>query len=137
MVNCLLGNDEIPSYKDTCSITCNTGYELTGSDTRTCQSNGSWSGSDGVCRRSKFNMYAYDMAEKFGGESLVIIKNRDVCQWPRKAQDTVCYLWKSKIANFQLLVSPRLFYFSFQQFFFPTYYYAQYFAHHQLICSKV
>ena len=29
---------------DTCSFTCNTGYELTGSDSRTCQSNGSWSG---------------------------------------------------------------------------------------------
>ena len=24
---------------------------VTGSDTRTCQSNGSWSGSDDVCRR--------------------------------------------------------------------------------------
>ena len=36
---------------DTCSFTCNTGYELTGSDTRTCQSDGTWSGSDDVCRR--------------------------------------------------------------------------------------
>ena len=35
--------------EDTCSFTCNTGYELTGSDTRTCQNNGSWSGSDVVC----------------------------------------------------------------------------------------
>ena len=46
---CLLGNDGVPSYEDTCSFTCNTGYELTGSDTRTCQSDGSWSGSDVVC----------------------------------------------------------------------------------------
>ena len=38
---------------DTCSFTCNTGYELTGSDTRTCQSDGSWSGSDDVCRRGR------------------------------------------------------------------------------------
>ena len=38
---------------DTCSFTCSTGYELTGSDTRTCQSNGNWSGSDDVCRRGK------------------------------------------------------------------------------------
>ena len=51
MITCSLGDDGVPSYEDTCSFTCNTGYELTGSDTRTCQSNGSWSGSDDVCRR--------------------------------------------------------------------------------------
>ena len=55
MINCSLGDDEVPSYEDTCSFTCNTGYELTGSDTRTCQSDGSWSGSNSVCRRG--NMY--------------------------------------------------------------------------------
>jgi len=38
---------------DNCSFTCNIGYELTGSDTRTCQSNGSWSGSDDACRRGE------------------------------------------------------------------------------------
>ena len=43
--------DEVGYEGDTCSFTCNTGYELTGSATRTCQSNGSWSGSDDVCRR--------------------------------------------------------------------------------------
>ena len=53
MVSCSLGDDGIHSYKDTCSFTCNTGYELTGSDTRTCQSNWSWSGNDAVCRRGK------------------------------------------------------------------------------------
>ena len=36
---------------DTCSFTCNTGYELTGRDTRTCQSDGNWSGNNVVCRR--------------------------------------------------------------------------------------
>ena len=41
---------------DTCSFTCNTGYELTGSDTRTCQSNGKWSGSDSMCTRG-MNMH--------------------------------------------------------------------------------
>ena len=51
VINCSLGDDGDPSYEDTCSFTCNTGYELTGSDTRTCQSDGSWSGSDAVCRR--------------------------------------------------------------------------------------
>ena len=51
MISCSLGDDNITSYEDTCSFTCNTGYELTGSDTRTCQSDGSWSGTDTVCRR--------------------------------------------------------------------------------------
>ena len=53
MINCSLGDDGVPSYEDTCSFTCNTGYELTGSESRTCQSNGSWSGSNAVCSRSE------------------------------------------------------------------------------------
>ena len=54
MMNCSMGDDGVPYYEDTCSFTCNTGYELTGSDTRTCQSDGSWSGNVGVCRRGKY-----------------------------------------------------------------------------------
>ena len=49
MIDCSLGDDGTPSYEDTCSFTCNTGYELTGSDTRTCQSDGSWGGSQVSC----------------------------------------------------------------------------------------
>jgi len=49
MINCSLGDDGVPSYKDTCSFTCNTGYELTGSGTRTCQSDGSWSSDETMC----------------------------------------------------------------------------------------
>ena len=59
MINCSLGDDGVHSYEDTCSFTCNTGYELTGSDTRTCQSNGSWSGSDDVCRRGMYSQYNF------------------------------------------------------------------------------
>ena len=51
MITCALRDGGVPSYQDTCSFTCNTGYELTGNDTRTCQSNGSWGGSDVSCRR--------------------------------------------------------------------------------------
>ena len=47
-------SDETPSYEDTCSFTCDTGYELTGSDTRTCQSDGSWSGTDTMCMRGSY-----------------------------------------------------------------------------------
>ena len=57
VINCSLGDDRVPSYEDTCSFTCNTGYELTGSDNRTCQSDGSWSGDDAECRRGMFNYH--------------------------------------------------------------------------------
>ena len=53
LINCSLGDDEAPSYEDTCSFTCNTGYELTDSDIRTCQSDGNWSGSEAMCGRGK------------------------------------------------------------------------------------
>ena len=55
--NCSLGDDGVSSYEDTCSFTCNTGYQLTGSDNRTCQSDGSWSGSFTLCRRSMYIEY--------------------------------------------------------------------------------
>ena len=48
-ISCMLGDDNVLSYEDTCSFTCNTGYELTGSDIRTCQSNGNWNGIEAIC----------------------------------------------------------------------------------------
>ena len=53
IVTCSLGDDGVFSYEDTCTYTCNTGYELIGSGTRTCQSDGSWSGSDAMCSRGE------------------------------------------------------------------------------------
>jgi len=53
VITCLLGDDETPTNEDTCSFTCNTGYELTGSNTRICQNDGSWSGSETMCIRGK------------------------------------------------------------------------------------
>ena len=50
MFSCSLGGDGVPSTGDTCTFTCNTGYELTGNHTRTCQSDGSWSDSVPMCR---------------------------------------------------------------------------------------
>ena len=56
-INCLQGDDGVSSYEDTCSFTCNNGYELTGSDTRTCQSNGNWSGNDTLCNQMEGTGY--------------------------------------------------------------------------------
>ena len=55
-ISCSLGDDGVISYEDTCNFTCNIGYELTGSDIRTCQSDGYWSGTDSVCRRGKLGV---------------------------------------------------------------------------------
>ena len=53
ITSCSSGRIGVGYEGDTCSFPCNTGYELTGGNTRTCQSNGNWSGSDDVCRRGK------------------------------------------------------------------------------------
>ena len=49
MISCSMVNGQIFSYEDICSFTCKTGYELTGSSERTCQSDGSWNGSPVSC----------------------------------------------------------------------------------------
>jgi len=50
-ISCSSGREAVGYEGDTCSFTCNTGYELTGSDNRTCQSGGSWSGSNTTCKK--------------------------------------------------------------------------------------
>ena len=57
MINCSLGDDGAFSYEDTCNITCNKGFVLNGYDTRTCQSDGSWSGNDTTCESEWLLMY--------------------------------------------------------------------------------
>ena len=49
IMSCSSGRVGVGYEGDNCNFTCNTGYELTGSDTRTCQSDGSWSGSPVSC----------------------------------------------------------------------------------------
>ena len=56
ILSCSSGRVGVGYEGDTCSFTCNTGYELTGSDTRICQSDGSWSGSEMMCSRSQLNI---------------------------------------------------------------------------------
>ena len=52
-MSCSSGRVGVGYEGDTCSFTCNTGYELTGSDTRTCQSDGSWSDTEAMCREGQ------------------------------------------------------------------------------------
>ena len=40
---------DVSRYEDQCSFSCDPGYELIGSSSRQCLSNGSWSGSDVTC----------------------------------------------------------------------------------------
>ena len=37
-------------FKDTCTFSCNAGYELQGSNNGTCLANQSWSGGDPICK---------------------------------------------------------------------------------------
>ena len=56
ITSCSSGSIGVGYEGDTCSYTCNTGYELAGSDMRTCQSNGSWSDIGDVCRRGMLTL---------------------------------------------------------------------------------
>ena len=49
ITSCSSGRVGVGYEQDACMFQCNTGYELFGSDTRTCQSNGNWSGSPVSC----------------------------------------------------------------------------------------
>ena len=47
------GEDGLPSLGDTCTFTCDNGYELNGSSTRNCQNDGNWSDIDPICSRGE------------------------------------------------------------------------------------
>jgi len=50
-MSCSSGREGVGYEGDTCSFTCNTGYELIGSETVACQSNGSWSNITPICKQ--------------------------------------------------------------------------------------
>jgi len=53
VISCSLGDDGQASLGDTCNYTCNSGYELSGNVSRSCELNGNWSGTEPTCTRSK------------------------------------------------------------------------------------
>ena len=58
-IDCSLGNDGLPTNRDTCSFTCDDGFMLNGSETRTCRirrGRATWSGDEATCVPS---MYEY------------------------------------------------------------------------------
>ena len=61
---CSSGRAGVGYEGDTCSFTCNTGYELTGSDNRTCLSNGDWSGSEVICKQGTVSPYKNSQVKK-------------------------------------------------------------------------
>jgi len=58
-MSCISDRVGVSYERDTCSFTCNTGYELTDSGIRICQSNGSWSGRDTLCGEGKYIWHTY------------------------------------------------------------------------------
>ena len=53
MISCMFGDDGVASYQDMCRFSCVEGYHLSDSTSRTCQSDGTWSGSSATCQRGK------------------------------------------------------------------------------------
>ena len=57
MINCSLGDDGQASLGDTCTFTCNSGYELSGNTSRSCQINGNWSGTESTCTQGMLSRH--------------------------------------------------------------------------------
>ena len=61
MISCMFRDVGVASYQDTCRLSCVEGYHLSGSTLRTCQSDGTWSGSGAACQRGKETVNAICM----------------------------------------------------------------------------
>ena len=48
-IDCSLGDDGEANPGETCTFTCDDGYQSAGSSIRTCQDDGNWSGTDTTC----------------------------------------------------------------------------------------
>jgi len=50
ILHCLNGTTA-GEFEDTCTFSCNAGYELQGPYNKTCLANGSWSEGNPICRK--------------------------------------------------------------------------------------
>ena len=50
-IDCSLGGDGEANPGDTCDFVCDDGFDLSGSASRTCRNDGSWSGSAATCSK--------------------------------------------------------------------------------------
>ena len=57
IVSCSSGRAGVGYEGDTCNFTCNTGYEITGGNNRSCQGDGSGNDTDDVHRTGEFYSY--------------------------------------------------------------------------------
>ena len=52
--NCSLGGDGKVNPRDTCTFTCDDGYELSGSASRVCTNGETWSGTTNRCTKGTY-----------------------------------------------------------------------------------
>ena len=53
MIDCQYGSDGGPNAGDNCTLTCDDGYLINGSDIRECRNDGTWSYFDAECYESE------------------------------------------------------------------------------------
>jgi len=71
-INCLLGGDGQANPGDTCTFTCDDGYELSGSASRVCTNSETWDGTNSKCTKGAYfiNMLAYALYPIFSAQKL-------------------------------------------------------------------
>jgi len=53
-IDCSLGGNEQADPGDTCTFTCDDGYQISGSTRRTCGDDGNWSGMNPTCMEGTY-----------------------------------------------------------------------------------
>ena len=70
-IDCSLGNDGLPTPQDKCTASCNSGFVLSGTTTRRCKADETWTGSDAVCTAGKYRVNMHHILITGGGHMVV------------------------------------------------------------------